>query len=147
MDGERFDGMARMLGGLVTRRRAVGGAVATAVAAAIGGVGLDLSEVEGARKRKKKKDKRCLRAGKPCSGNKQCCPDKTGNICDVPTGGSNSDTFCCGDEGSRCGGANEDGDAVGPKCCARFSCSTGDPDDPDFEPNTPGRCLREMDVE
>ena len=142
MDGDRFDGIARMLGGVVTRRRAVRGVAAAATLAVVGGAGMDPTEVGAARNRKKKKDKRCLRAGQRCSGAKQCCPKETDRICDVPTGGGNSDTYCCGGRGAKCGGANEDGDAVGLKCCANFRCSTGDPDDPDFEPRKPGRCMR-----
>jgi hypothetical protein len=145
MESTTFDAVTRLLANGLNRRALVRRLAAGGTTAATAGVLLGAVDEAAAKKNKKKdkKKKRCLRSGKPCKTNKQCCPDKTDNICDVPTGGSNSDTFCCGGEGAKCGGANEDGDAVGPKCCANNRCSTGDPDDPDFEPNTPGRCLAE----
>lgn len=147
MDGEKFDAIARLLGTGLSRRRAVHGVVAGAAAAAVGSVAsfaLGGAAVEAGKKKKKKDKKRCLKTGKRCSSNKQCCK-KSDLICDVPTGGSNSDTYCCGGQGATCGGANEDGDAVGAKCCVNFRCSTGDIDDPNFEPFQKGTCLRDND--
>jgi hypothetical protein len=144
MDGETFDAIARIFGGGLTRRRALRSvAVAAAIASAgtLASVALDGAAVEA---RKKKDKKRCLKSGKRCTSKKQCCT-KTGLICEVPTGGSNSDTYCCGGVGATCGGANEDGDAVGPNCCAKFRCSTGDPDARGFVPFQKGTCQRDND--
>ena len=138
METMKFDAVARLVGIGATRRQAVRGLLAGAAAVAVGGVSLDAAlAVKGEGKKK-----RCLKAGKPCTSNKQCCPDKTKRICAVPTGGSSSDEYCTGGLGAKCGGANIDGDAVGLKCSANLRCSTGDPDAPGFQPNTPGTCVR-----
>ncbi len=145
MDSTTFDATTRTFSSAVTRRSALRGLVAGA-AAAIGGGILVRDEADARRKNKKKKknNERCLDSGKRCSSDKQCC-SKSGLICEVPTGGSSSDTYCCGGQGSTCGGANEDGDAVGPVCCVNFRCSTGDIDAPGFVPFQKGTCLRDDD--
>jgi hypothetical protein len=143
MDSEMFDATARTFAAALTRRSAVRGLVAGAVAAIGGGV-LVRDEVDARKKRNKPGSDRCLTSGKRCTSDSQCC-SKAGLICEVPTGGSNSDTFCCGGQGSVCGGANEDGDAVGPVCCVNFRCSTGDIDAADFVPFQRGACIRDAD--
>lgn len=140
MDSTKFDAVARRMASGLSRREALRGLAAGAVVAAAGAVGLGVVSADA-----KKKPKRCKKAGARCTSNKQCCTGKTKRICEVPTGGSNSDTFCTGGTGAKCGGANEDGDAVGPVCSVNHRCSTGDIDDPDFVPNTPGVCLLDMD--
>jgi hypothetical protein len=78
----------------------------------------------------------CLHAGAFCETDKQCCPDKTKRICDVPENASNSDTKCCGGAGAVCGGVNDDGDQQAPFCCVgqagvrSFVCSENDPNNP-----------------
>lgn len=142
MDSERFDAIARLLGNGLSRRRALRAVAAGATVATIGSAALGADSVEAG----KKKNKRCLNAGKKCSPSKQCC-SKSKLKCDVPADGSNSDTYCCGGKGATCGGANEDGDAIGKKCCRQFRCSTIlDPDDPNFKPRTKGKCLRNAPV-
>ncbi len=147
MESTIFDATTRTFASALTRRSALRGLVAGAIAAIGGGVlALDDADArkKGGKRGGKKNDKRCLTSGKRCSSDKQCC-SKSGLICEVPTGGSNSDTYCCGGQGSVCGGANEDGDAVGPVCCVNFRCSTGDIDDPNFVPFQKGTCLRDDD--
>ncbi len=136
-DSTSFDAATRTLGTALSRRRALHGVLAGAVAVIGGALALDGADARRGRKPKQ----RCLRAGARCTSDTQCCPDRAGLICDVPTGGSNGDTSCCGGQGAACGGADDDGDAVGPRCCANFRCSTGDPDDPNFEPFRHGTCL------
>lgn len=138
-----FDTTARTFASALTRRSALRGLAAGAFAA-IGGGALVLDEVDARKKKHKPSKARCLTSGKRCSSDKQCC-SKSGLICEVPTNGSNSDTYCCGGQGATCGGANEDGDAVGPLCCANFRCSTGDIDAPGFVPFQKGACLRADD--
>ncbi len=148
MDGEKFDAIARLLGSGLSRRRALragiaGASVATAGSLGLAALGADLAEAGRKKGKKGKKGKkRCLKSGQRCSSNKQCC-SKSDLKCAVPTDGSNSDTYCCGGKGATCGGSNEDGDAVGKKCCANFRCSTSGMDgDPGFVPFTKGTCVR-----
>lgn len=131
MDANEFDSVIRRLATGRTRRGVLRGLLAGGVAVAIGGTAMEAEA-----------GKRCKKAGAPCTSNKQCCPKDTKRVCKVPSNGSNSDTFCCGGAGAKCGGANADGDAVGLLCCANFRCSTGDFDDPNFVPRTPGVCRR-----
>lgn len=140
MESTKFDAVTRFLASGLTRRTALRNLAAGAAAAVTGGTLLEVASASADAEKKKKK--RCKKSGVACSSNKQCCPKKTGRVCKVPTGGSNSDTYCCGGIGAKCGGANEDGDAVGLKCCANSNCSTGNIDDPNFVPNTPGVCER-----
>ncbi len=138
MESSRFDSLARLAGDSRSRRgvlRATFGAAAVALAAAAPG---RLQEVAFG----KKKKKRCKKAGKACSSDKQCCK-KQKLICDVPHGAGNSDTECCGGQGAKCGGVDDEGNALGPFCCIgeagerEFVCSQNDPE----TPNTPGTCI------
>lgn len=120
MDGRIFDTLSQRIAGASTRRSALG----TLVAAGIGGTALlSASDAEG-----KKKKKKCKKvAGKPCTSNKKCCPGKTKNICAVPFGAGNSDTKCCGSTGAKCGGVDDNLDALPPFCCVDFTCSATTP--------------------
>lgn len=141
MDGSMFDAVARRLGDGLSRRQALRGLAAGAVASLLTG-GAVAEAAEGEAKRCKPK-----RNGSPCKKSSECCPKKTKNFCAVDRNAGNSDKTCCGKEGAKCGGGNEDGDDRKPTCCADFVCSTNklDPDDPDFEPNKPGVCERVPD--
>jgi hypothetical protein len=144
MDGTRFDSLVRTVSAASRR-----GLLTTALGSALAGLGVAswLSAEDAAAKKKRKKKKKCRKSGAACSANKQCCPGKSGNICDVPTNASNSDTKCCGGQGAKCGGVNEDGDALPPLCCIgqagvnEFECSQNDPGNP----NTPGTCIPVVD--
>lgn len=115
----------------ITRR----GLLKSTVAPALAGLGLTAflaaDDAEG-RRRKKGKKKRCKKAGKSCTKDKQCCTKK-GLICEVPVNGSNSDTYCCGGDGAKCGGNNEDGDDLSPFCCNGFRCNS--------DTESPGTCV------
>ena len=111
MDGIKFDAVARRFVAKLTRRDAAKG-LAVGAAAAISGTGLE--EAVGAR--------RCLRAGRPCDTNSQCCPKKTGRLCRQPDPPSGSEV-CCSMEGRKCGGQNQDG-PVQPQCCFPLECSS-----------------------
>lgn len=118
------------------------GLLKSAIAPALAGLGittlLTVEDVEGKRRKKrgKKGKKRCKKAGKPCTSDKQCC-SKNNLICEVPVNGSNSDTYCCGGEGAKCGGNNEDGDDLSPYCCVGFVCNS--------DTEAPGVCVRDME--
>lgn len=141
METTTVDATTKALGSAASRRSVLRGLAAGFFAAAGGAAVLQNADA-----RKSKGSERCLRPGTFCSSNKQCCPDTTGYVCAVAANASNSDTTCCGGEGAVCGGANRDGDAVGPVCCARFRCSTGDPDAPGFKPFRKGVCVRARDM-
>ena len=132
MDTMRFDAIARLLGDGMNRRDALRRMLVGGAAVAAGGA--VLAESTDAKKRKKKN--KGLPSGARCTQDKQCRPEKTNRICDVPQNASNSDTVCCGGRGAVCGGVNEDGDFVGPLCCIgeagvrSFVCSESDPNNP-----------------
>jgi len=113
MDGTRFDALTRRLASGLTRREALRGWVAGALAVAAGGIAQDADAADR---------RRCKRAGAPCTSNRQCCPKKTNRKCAVQRNAGNSDRTCCGAEGARCGGKNQDGDDIKPFCCVDFEC-------------------------
>jgi hypothetical protein len=136
MERTTFDAMTRMLGGGLSRRGTLRGLAADAVAAVTGGVALGAASAGSG----DRKAKRCKKSGAACSSNNQCCPKQTKRLCKVPTGGSSCDTFCCSGIGTTYGPANVNAGAVGLLRCANIRCRTGDPDDPNLEPGTPGAC-------
>jgi hypothetical protein len=136
MDGSSFDRFVQLATPDVSRRSLLKSALVPALA----GLGITSFLVTGeveAKNKKRKKKKRCKKAGSPCTSNKQCCPSKTNRICEVPVNGGNSDTVCCGGEGAKCGGNNEDGDDLSPFCCVGFECNS--------DTESPGICVRVSD--
>ncbi|MCC7021480.1 MAG: hypothetical protein IT338_01550 [Thermomicrobiales bacterium] len=134
MDTQHFDQIASSLARAHNRR----GVMALLGAAVLGGSAGLLLQEEGAARRKKSKKKgkgRCLKSGKSCRSDKQCC-GKQGLICDVPQNASNSDTECCGGKGATCGGVDDEGNSLAPFCCVgqagrrEFVCSQNDPNNP-----------------
>ena len=113
MEATKFDAVARRLASGLSRREAVRGLAAGAVAAVAGAIGLE--EASAAKRR-------CLKAGQQCNSNRQCCPKKTGRICDQPNPPSGSEV-CCSPKGEPCGGENANG-PVKPQCCQNFTCSS-----------------------
>jgi hypothetical protein len=125
MDSTTFDGIARTFGSTSTRRSAVRGLFAGAVAL-VGGATI----LEADAKRRKKKGKGggtqqrgTLANGQFCQTSSQC--RDANNICEVASNASNSDRTCCGATGATCGAPNGDGDDTAPFCCAGFSCTNG----------------------
>jgi hypothetical protein len=114
MDAKKFDAVARRLVSGLTRREALRGVAAGAVAAVAGGTALEAA-VAGNRAR-------CLRAGAQCNRSKECCPNDTGRICDQPNPPSGSEV-CCSPKGEPCGGEGPNGPRK-PQCCQRFKCSS-----------------------
>ena len=117
MDTTTFDGIARNLGSSMTRRSALRGLFAGALAVAAGGALLHTDDVS-ARKRKKqpKGGKRNPGTTNPqpqpaqgqpegsaCSSDNQCQFSEN-LICEIPFGASNSDKACCRGAGATCGG-------------------------------------------
>jgi hypothetical protein len=141
MDGLTFDTLVRKVTTAASRRSVLKSALVPAFA----GLGVasraGVDEADAKKKRKKKKCKPKA-SGAPCSKDKQCCTKKTKRICDVPTGAGNSDTVCCGGNGAKCGGVDDEGNALEPFCCIgeagvrSFVCSEND----ESNPNVPGVC-------
>src|SRR4051812_9692318 len=148
MDNTKFDSVARLFGNGMTRREALRGLFAGAVAVTAGGA-LLLSEDASAKRRKKGKKGTTgqtgtfLPSGALCQSDSQCNFQQDHQICEVPQNASNSDHRCCGAQGAVCGGVNDDGDAIGPFCCIgeagvrSFVCSESDP----TRPNVQGTCI------
>ena len=121
MEATTFETMTKSL----SRRTAMRGLVAGALAAVVG-VGV-LHEETDARKRRKRKSKkgqtqtqtRKLQPGERCESTSQCT---SGYICEVPVNGSNSDRYCSGGQGAICGAPTEDGDDTAPFCAVGFRC-------------------------
>ena len=129
MDSSRFDTLVRLItadASDASRR----GLLRSAFAATIAGLGaaslLGAEDAEAksckakckkkksnnARKKCKKKcdqngnNAQCKTSGAKCKeGSNECCSAQN-LICEVPIGGSSSDTYCCGGTGSPCGGAD-----------------------------------------
>ena len=149
MDTTRFDCIVATLSEQQSRRgalRALGAALAAGGITALAGLGGDA-------KRKKRKNKgkhrsqgtnqgtdsgqsgdgggngsgqpTCSRSGSPCTSHDQCCYSTTNNMCAVSSYASNSDKTCCGGQGAICGPRNDDGDYLGPHCCAGYECVHG----------------------
>lgn len=141
MDDSRFDALTRLLGRDHSRRGLLAGAMASTVVG-MAAMAPSLAEDADAKKKKKKK-KRCKKSGAACSSDKQCCTSKTKLICDVPQGAGNSDTACCGGQSAKCGGVDDEGNALPPFCCVgeagvrSFVCSEND----EGNPNVPGTCI------
>ena len=124
MDAPTFDELTRIVSLTRSRRAALGALAATG----LGSVLLTTSDAEGKGKGKKKRKRKCKKVeGKPCTTDKTCCNGKTNNICAVRSGAGNSDKTCCGSTGAKCGGFNDDLDAVAPFCCQGFTCNATGP--------------------
>jgi hypothetical protein len=80
MDRDRFDGIARLLGGAGTRRSALG-ALLGAAALGIGG-DLDAAAARGKRGKRGKKGKKKQSKPKVCFGSKACPPPESGKDLD-----------------------------------------------------------------
>ena len=116
MDATKFDAVARRLASGLTRRAALRGLAAGAVAAAVGGTAVT-GEDALARKR-------CLKNQDLCRKTRQCCQDKGRRLCRQVEDASNSDTFCCSPEGETCAGRAADGSLAYPRCCLGLKCSS-----------------------
>ena len=141
MDSTTFDAIARTFGSTSTRRTAVRGLFAGAVAL-VGGATMLEAEAKRRKKGPKGTSGSFLPSGALCQSDNQC-NFREQQICEVPQNASNSDHRCCGAQGAVCGGVNEDGDFIGPLCCIgeagvrAFVCSESDP----TRPFVQGTCL------
>ena len=126
MDTATFDTLARTLSSPSTRRSALRGLVAGAATLAAGGILLQGEDAAAKRRRggkgkgKGKGQGKKLQPGQRCQSDNQCT---TGYICEVPVNGSNSDEYCSGGQGARCGAPNGDGDDTFPFCAVGFECT------------------------
>jgi hypothetical protein len=129
METITFDGIAKTLGSSSTRRSAVRGLVAGAMAAVAGGALLhaDDAAAKRRRRRKGKKGNQQSKGRKPgafCDFSSQCQTDK-GYICEVAVNAGNSDKTCSGGPGAVCGPKNEDLDDTAPFCAVGHECVNG----------------------
>lgn len=124
VDHDRFDALARVLGGGASRRAALGMAGASALGAlglaALPGAEEGEAKQGGKSKKRKRRRRRCKLAnlrGKTCNSNKDCCPNKTYG-CAIPFGGLEGDPKeCCGGIGAACEFPSD--------CCSGFTCPAG----------------------
>ena len=123
METTTFDGITKSLGSRITRRSAMRGLVAGALAAVAGGALLEADHAAAKRRRRKSKKntERRLKPGEFCDSTAQCQTDK-GYICEVAVNAGNSDKTCSGGQGAVCGPKTEDEDDTAPFCAVGFSC-------------------------
>ena len=130
METIKFDGIARTLGSTSTRRSAVRGLFAGALAAVAGGALLQADDASAKRRRKKHKkgnnqsDSKRRNPGAFCDSSSQCQTDR-GYICAVAVNAGNSDKTCSGGPGAVCGPKNDDLDDTAPFCAVGHECVNG----------------------
>jgi hypothetical protein len=130
MDSQTLDTLARTVSTSLTRRSALRGLFAGAVATVAGGTLLLGDDAAAKRRKKGKKGKgstgtpqgggQGLPPGTRCQTSAQCT---TSYICAVPVNGSNSDLYCSGGQGAICGAPNDDGDDTFPFCAVGHRCT------------------------
>ena len=133
METIKFDGIARTLGSSITRRSALRGLFAGAMAAVAGGALLHADDASA--KRRRRKNKKNKKGNQPsnsqrrqpgafCDSSSQCQTDK-GYICAVAVNAGNSDKTCAGGPGAVCGPKTEDLDDTAPFCAVGHECVNG----------------------
>ena len=133
METTTFDGIARSLSSSITRRSALRGLFAGAMAAVAGSALLHADDASAKRRRRKnKKNKKGNKQsaakrrqpGAFCDSSAQCQTDK-GYICEVAVNAGNSDKTCSGGPGAVCGPKNGDNDDTAPFCAVGHECVNG----------------------
>src|SRR5688572_8038611 len=134
METTKFDGIARSLGSSITRRSALRGLFAGAMAAVAGGALLHADDASAKRRRRRKNKKnkkgnqqsnsKRRQPGAFCDSSSQCQTDK-GYICEVAVNAGNSDKTCSGGPGAVCGPKTEDLDDTAPFCAVGHECVNG----------------------
>ena len=132
METTTFDGIARSLSSSTTRRSALRGLFAGAMAAVAGSALLHADDASAKRRRRRKKNKNGNNRNQQSNGNRrqpgafcdsssQCQTDK-GYICAVAVNAGNSDRTCAGGPGAVCGPKNDDLDDTAPFCAVGHEC-------------------------
>ncbi len=116
MDSTTFDTVTRNLGTAVTRRSALRGLVAGALAVTVGGAALESS----AKRHRKSKKQKHLKPGAFCQTDKQCRHFSADYICG-PVRPFTDERVCCGALDALC---DETG-ASGQSCCYGYLCASG----------------------
>ena len=127
METTTFDGITKTLGSSLTRRSALRGLFAGAMATVAGGALLQADEASAKRRRRKKGQKGNQQRRQPgafCETSAQCQTDK-GYICEVAVNAGNSDRTCSGGPGAVCGPKNGDEDDTAPFCAVGHECVNG----------------------
>jgi len=120
-----FDGITKSLSSRSTRRSAMRGLVAGALAAVAGGALLEADNAAAKRRRRKtKKNNQGRQPGEFCDSTAQCQTSK-GYICEVAVNAGNSDKTCSGGPGAVCGPKNDDLDDTAPFCAVGHACVNG----------------------
>ena len=129
MDSHTFDTVTRNLGTLgslntretvVSRRTALRGLVAGALAVAGGSAALETEARKGRQNKKNTKQSRKLRPGDFCKNDKQCRHISGDTICGR-TGPFTAERVCCGGLDALC---DETGKG-GQRCCYGYLCASG----------------------
>jgi hypothetical protein len=125
METITFDGIAKTLGSNLTRRSALRGLVAGAMAPVAGGALLQADDAAAKRRRRKHKrgntQSKGRKPGSFCDRDSQCQTEK-GYICAVAVNAGNSDETCSGGPGAFCGPKNDDLDDTAPFCAVGHEC-------------------------
>ena len=131
METTTFDGIARTFSSSLTRRSAVRGIFAGAMAAVAGGALLHADDASAKRRRRRKSKRGNQQStsnrrqpGAFCDFDAQCQTDQ-GYICEVAVNAGNSDTTCAGGPGAFCGPKTEDEDDTAPFCAVGHACVNG----------------------
>ena len=129
METITFDGIATSLSRTSTRRSAVRGLFAGALAAVAGGALLQADDASAKRRRKKGRKgspsaSKRRQPGAFCDFSEQCQTDQ-GYICEVAVNAGNSDKTCSGGPGAVCGPKNDDLDDTAPFCAVGHECVNG----------------------
>jgi hypothetical protein len=112
MDGQRFDNIARRLGGPLSRRFALKVAGGGAAAAVFAALGLESSVLAG----QVGTENHCLVRGERCTKKKQCCGARRKSkeiVCKISPAGEG--TRCCGQKNASCLDDND--------CCDLYFCN------------------------
>jgi hypothetical protein len=123
METTTFDGIARSLSSSTTRRSALRGLVAGAMAAVAGSALLHADDASAKRRNQQSNGNR-RQPGAFCDSSSQCQTDK-GYICAVAVNAGNSDKTCAGGPGAVCGPKTEDLDDTAPFCAVGHECVNG----------------------
>jgi hypothetical protein len=127
METMKFDGLAKSLSRTSTRRSAMRGIFAGALAAVAGGALLQADDAAAKRRRKKSKKSnqpstsKRRQPGAFCDFDAQCQTDQ-GYLCAVAVNAGNSDKTCAGGPGAFCGPKTADEDDTAPFCAVGHAC-------------------------
>src|SRR3954453_9000397 len=116
MDSTTFDTIARTMSTTISRRSALRGLVAGALAVTAGGAALETS----AKRQRKGKKQRVLQPGDFCQTDKQCQHFNGDYICG-PKRIFSDERVCCGGVDALC----DETEVTAQSCCYGYLCASG----------------------